>query len=344
MRDLLQEFSEHLARRHRATRTIQTYRAITEAFLAFLQSAGRAPAAATRTDVERFLARPRRDGATRAPVAINQSLAAIRALTHFAQEFWGWPNDATAGLAFLPEPPHDPPVLSPEEVRALLVAVNAHTIRRDRARNLALVGTLAVTGLRVHELVGLDVHQVDELSESFIAVKGKGGSVHDQVLNREVLDLLRVWREARGKRALPTEPALFVSAQGTRLSIRSVEALFQRLRVAMGTAKKITPHTMRHTTATTALAQGANLVTVAGLLRHADLNTTRRYIHLVDTERRDAVRKLGPLMLRSVAPVPSSSAATANLEDSHLPGRTEGRGSPIAEKSCGEGDFFAAVA
>jgi site-specific recombinase XerD len=60
----------------------------------------------------------------------------------------------------------------------------------------------------------------------------------------------------------------------------------------MGSAKAVTPHTLRHTAATLAITLGTDISTVAALLRHSDLNTTRRYVHLVDAQRRVAVRRL----------------------------------------------------
>jgi hypothetical protein len=64
----------------------------------------------------------------------------------------------------------------------------------------------------------------------------------------------------------------------------------------MRTAKRLTTHALRHTTATLALSMGFNIASVGELLRQADLNTTRRYLHLIDTRRREAVRRLGTLL------------------------------------------------
>ena len=100
------------------------------------------------------------------------------------------------------------------------------------------------------------------------------------------------WLEERRTLAADSEHALFVSPSGRRMSIRSVQRLVVKLRQAMGTAKRVTPHTFRHTCATLALTMGTDLSTVSDLLRHADLNVTRRYLHLVDKRRREAVCRL----------------------------------------------------
>jgi hypothetical protein len=116
--------------------------------------------------------------------------------------------------------------------------------------------------------------------------------VHDLPLNAPAISLLSAWLEERSARAPLEERALFISGRRSRLSVRTIENWMVQLRAKMGTAKKITPHTLRHTAATLALTMGTDLATVAELLRHSDLNTTRRYLHLVDTRRRDAVRRL----------------------------------------------------
>jgi hypothetical protein len=76
----------------------------------------------------------------------------------------------------------------------------------------------------------------------------------------------------------------------------------------MGSAKHITPHTLRHTAATLTLTAGTDLSTVAELLRHSDVNTTRRYLHLVDTRRREAVRRLEGTVPAAILPAPLSAA------------------------------------
>jgi hypothetical protein len=79
--------------------------------------------------------------------------------------------------------------------------------------------------------------------------------------------------------------------------------LLTQLRSGIGTKKRITPHTLRHSAATIALVLGADLSTVGDLLRHSDLNSARRYLHLVDDRKREAVRRLGTTVPACVLPV-----------------------------------------
>ena len=85
----------------------------------------------------------------------------------------------------------------------------------------------------------------------------------------------------------------------------------------MGSAKQITPHTFRHSAATLALSLGSDLSTVAELLRHLDLNTTRKYVHLVDERRREAVRRLAVAIPPEIL-AGTAAAVIANVTDAAL--------------------------
>jgi integrase/recombinase XerC len=319
MRAYLPAFARHLGDR-RSPRTRKTYEAILASFAAFLERERPDGAPAARTDIEAFLARPRGDGTRRSPAGRNQELAALRAFAAFAMRDLGWTLNPTEGIPFAREAPRDPAVLSVFEVRRLFTLAAEEKIPWARARNLALLAVLAQAGLRVHELVALDVDQTDLVSATLVGVHGKGGTLADVPLNGATVSLLAAWLGERTTIADENESALFVSSRGTRLSVRAVQRLMQDLRLAMGSKKRITPHTMRHTTATLALTLGADLSTVGDLLRHADLNTTRRYLHLVDERRREAVRRLEvaiPPELAALvrAPAPAATSTPAPSRD-----------------------------
>lgn len=292
MRDALPAFLRHLTSKSRASRTIETYEAVITALIGFLTATNVSTFPPSRTAIEEFLARPRRDGERRSPATRNQELAALRVFFAFAVQDLGWTTNPTERIPFVREPPHDPAVLTAQELRKMFTTAAEIARPRERSRDLAILALLSQTGLRVHELVGLDVPQVDLTTATLLAVKGKGATIHDLPLNVPAIALVSAWLAERPAFSAPEETALIVSSRGTRMAIRTVDRLFERLRKAMGTAKKITPHSLRHTVATLALTSGTDLATVADLLRHADLNTTRRYLHLVDTRRREAVARL----------------------------------------------------
>ena len=302
MRDLLPAFARHLASLNRSPRTTKTYEAILSSFL---DSAAQRPP--SQGDVESFLARPRTTGGRRSAATRNQELAALRAFAKFAIRGLHWTTDPTEDIPFVREPPRDPAVLSASEVRRLFTAAAETKRPAKRAQSLAVLALLSQLGLRVHEAVGLDVAQLDLGSATLVGVKGKGGTVHDLPMNVPTVALIMGWLAERAKLAGAEEAALFVSSRGSRLSIRTVQHLMLELRTAMGSVKKITPHTLRHSAATLALTTGSDLSTVAELLRHSDLNTTRRYLHLVD-ERPSRSRGPAPGAAAEQRPRPERSS------------------------------------
>ncbi|MFO0645866.1 MAG: tyrosine-type recombinase/integrase [Polyangiales bacterium] len=322
MRAHLPAFVRHLLADHHAPRTVKTYGAILTSFAAF--RTGTTPP--SRAEVEEFLARPRRDGKVRAATARNQELSALRSFAAFARREQGWTTDPTENIPFVREAPRDPAVLTASELGQLFETAAATSRDGERTRDLALLAVLSQAGLRVHEAVGLDVPQVDLASATLVAVHGKGGTVHDVPLNAPAAALLATYLSAR--RADAGERGLFVSQRGTRLSIRAAEALLARLRKRMGSAKHITPHTLRHTAATLTLTAGTDLSTVAELLRHRDVNTTRRYLHLVDTRRREAVRRLEGTVPAGVLPLLTPRPTLATSPTVGLADSREGPVSP----------------
>lgn len=330
MSNLLIALRAHLASDQRALRTIQTYTKVARAFLGTVT--GSAP---TTTAIESFLARPRRDGARRATTARNQELAALRSLAKVAVRERLWETNPTEGVRFTRKVPRDPPFLGAEELRQLFRAAAEHPPAGEGPQILAILALLSQTGLRIHELVGLDLPQVDLVTGTLLSVHGKGGTVHDLPLNVPAVTLVTAWLRARSPRAPAGEQALFLSARRTRLAARTIENWFVRLRAAMGTAKKVTPHTLRHSAATFALTTGTDLATVAELLRHTDLNTTRGYLHLVDTRRREAVHRLAATVpqdvLDSVGTEPPAIAPALMSAKGPAPATLESPSTPRTE-------------
>jgi len=338
MRESIPSFLRHLEHDH-APRTIATYRMHLDAFAAFVTDVGDGHRPSARVDIEAFLSRPLVSGNRRAPSARNQALAALRAFFRFAVRENIVPFDPTEGVPLAREAPRDPPVLSIGETRQLFTTAAEMSRSGLRARNIAIVAILSQAGLRVHELVALDVDQVDVVSATVVDVKGKGGTRADIPLDAGTLSLITAWIGER--QAEPGERALFVAQHGRRLSIRAVQYFFERLREQMGTSKRVSPHTMRHTAATLSIALGTDLVTVASLLRHSDLNTTRRYIHLVDTQRREAVHRLATTIPASLLePPPIADNVVPIRPNVGLTESQELRVSPRRKPPCVERGFY----
>ncbi|MDY6987651.1 MAG: site-specific tyrosine recombinase/integron integrase [Thermodesulfobacteriota bacterium] len=149
-------------------------------------------------------------------------------------------------------------------------------------RNRAILEVLYSTGLRVGELVAMDVKDVD-FEGGLVRVVGKGNKERLTPVGKNALRCVQVYLEKRRLREKigdrDAEP-LFLNRLGGRLSARSVGRLLDKVIRQLGLARPITPHGLRHTFATHMLDAGADLRTVQELLGHASLTTTQRYTHV----------------------------------------------------------------
>lgn len=292
----------------RAPRTATSYVRIAAAFLATI---GTEPLS---RDIEVFLERTARNGERRSPATRNQELAALRALSLFAQREGTWTKDPTLGIEFARVPNHEAVFFTAQELQRLFLAADQQRSRRERSRDVALLALLSQAGLRVHEVVGLSLEQVDIAQETLVGIRGKGGTIADIPMSPEVTVMLARWVRQRVSIAHGTERALFVSRLGRRISIRSVERLIAKLRDMAGIAKRGSCHSLRHSMATISLELGTDIGTISEILRHSSVQITQRYIHCLSARRRDAVRRLASTIPRSIVAgsAPSASGSPAN--------------------------------
>jgi site-specific recombinase XerD len=136
-------------------------------------------------------------------------------------------------------------------------------------------------GLRVSELVGLDVENVD-LAEACVKVMGKGGRERVCPIGRKAVEALRAYIGDR------TTGALFLNYRGGRLSDRSVRKLLEKL------ALDATPHTLRHSYATHLIDSGADVRNVQELLGHKSISSTQIYTHVSSVRKREVYRQHHP--------------------------------------------------
>lgn len=150
-------------------------------------------------------------------------------------------------------------------------------------RDRAVLEVLYATGIRVSELAGLDVEDVD-LREGAARVYGKGGKERIVPIGRKAVEALRAHLADRHPGAGP----LFPNRRGRRLTVRTLDRIVRARARSAGLVRHVTPHTLRHTFATHLLDAGADLRLIQELLGHARLGTTQKYTH-VSTERLMAV-------------------------------------------------------
>lgn len=296
----------------RSARTAKTYGAVATAFLRFV-SDDREP---QRADVERFLALPLRSGARASVSSYNQALAALRAFAKFAINEKLWQGDPTAGLEFERGESKEPAVLFVADVVGFIRAARQVSAPRHQAKNLALLAVAFTVGLRVSELVNIDISQVDLSEGRLLNVRRKGGRVQNLRLEPRTVHLLGRWLHERERTVHVSEPALFVSDRHTRLSVRAVQRLFEKVRKHVGSPQHVTPHTARHSFVTNELMLGADITVVSRAAGHSSITTTMRYRHFVDTELRLAIGLLSAVIPAELVPAnepPTGPASAAPL-------------------------------
>ncbi|HEX5090504.1 MAG TPA: tyrosine recombinase XerC [Nocardioides sp.] len=190
-----------------------------------------------------------------------------------------------------------PPVLRADEARDLIRS--AAELADDGSpvglRDVAMLELLYATGIRVGELVGLDVDDLDR-DRNVVRVLGKGRKERTVPFGHPAAQAVDRWL-AEGRPALRVEgagPALFLGARGRRIDQRAVRSLVHRRIADVPGAPDIGPHGLRHTAATHLLEGGADLRSVQELLGHASLATTQLYTHVTSDRLRAAYRQAHP--------------------------------------------------
>src|SRR4030043_475546 len=188
-----------------------------------------------------------------------------------------------------------PRFLEYEEVKKLLSTppVNTWLGARDRA----ILETLYSTGIRVSELVALNMDDVDFLGE-VVHIRGKGKKERITPISSSALQIIQHYIEFRNKRAQNNNNfdsrVLFVNKHGRRLSTRSVRRKMDKYLKISGLDPEISPHTLRHSFATHMLNNGADLRSVQELLGHQSLSTTQIYTHLTTKKLKETYDKAHP--------------------------------------------------
>ncbi|QGG95229.1 site-specific tyrosine recombinase XerD [Actinomarinicola tropica] len=279
------------AERGRAASTVEAYRRDLRAYVAHLRDRGLSLLDAGQDDVERFVADL--EAAGLAPRTRARRVVAVRNLHRFLVDEDLAERDPVADVESPKVPRGIPKALSEDEVDRLLTAVvgDEAPARRDRAILEVLYGT----GVRISELVGLSLGDVD-LVAARMRVFGKGSKERVVPIGRHAGLALEAWLDEPGRPALVPRQwrrrgdaeALFLNQRGGRLSRQGAWGVVTRWGDAAGLGDRLTPHVLRHSCATHMVDHGADLRVVQELLGHASVSTTQVYT-LVSTERLWAV-------------------------------------------------------
>ncbi len=281
--------------RGRATATLSAYRRDIAAFVEFQVGRDRTLETASTTDIEAFLSRAQR--AELAPATVARLGSALRGLYGFLLDEGVTSSDPTALLAAQGSGTRLPVVLSESQVTALLAAPasDSPVDVRDRAVLELLYGT----GIRVSELVGLSLGDVD-FDEELVRVTGKGDKQRLVPLGRRAAAALHAWLDSARPLLLVASHdardthAVFCNLRGHRLTRQGVDLVVRRHARRVGLPRATSAHTLRHTCATHMLAHGADVRVIQELLGHASVATTQRYTKVTPAHLIEAYRSAHP--------------------------------------------------
>lgn len=281
--EVLSAFERHL--RSERGRSENTVRAYTRDVQAFLDDLGAHDDDALRTvtlaDLRGWLGAVARGGAARSTLA--RTSASLRTFFRWCQRTGRVEHDPSLRLAAPKRQRTLPPVLAQRSAASLLevAAVAADDDDPVHLRDRAALELLYGTGIRVGELAGLDIDDVD-LDQCVLRVVGKGDKERRVPFGVPAREAVLDWL-ARGRPALATAgsgPALLLGRRGRRVDPRQVREAVHRLLEHVPDAPDLGPHGLRHSAATHLLEGGADLRMVQELLGHASLATTQIYTHV----------------------------------------------------------------
>jgi len=272
-------FLRHLrAERGLAASTIEAYRRDLRRYTTYLAERDMELDAVTPEDVEAFvvwLRESRRpDDTPYAERSLGRTVVAVRGLHRFLRVDGGAPSDPAAGVAAPASGRSLPKALSEADVVRLLDSPAASTPAGLRDR--AALELLYSAGLRISELTGLDVDDVD-LVDRMVLVRGKGDRQRIVPFGAPAGTAIERWLTLGRPALTPRAPALVLNLRGGRLSRQGLWQVIRDHAERAGIQAHVTPHTLRHSFATHLLDGGADVRAVQELLGHASVTTTQIY-------------------------------------------------------------------
>ncbi|HEY3284176.1 MAG TPA: site-specific tyrosine recombinase XerD [Armatimonadota bacterium] len=281
--DLVSEFLHHLAvERGLSGNSVSSYASDLKGLVAF--SASREQAMLTAGLFSAF--RTHLGSSGLAPRSLARKTSALRTFARFLVREGHLAADLAAELETPRLPRALPKTLSIPDVEKLILVRETDPLAD--LRNRAMLELLYATGLRVSELVSLDLSRID-LETGRVRVIGKGSKERVVPVGRAALAALRDYlRNARPKLAKGTSRAVFLTSRGRAMDRTTFWRLLKRRAAAAGVAAEVSPHTLRHALATHLLEGGADLRVVQEILGHSSLATTEIYTHLT----RDAIKEV----------------------------------------------------
>jgi integrase/recombinase XerC len=276
---LIDDFLQHLALERRLSpHTVTAYRGDLMGMATFLARSGTSLGEASHRQLRRWLAQLATLGYARTSMA--RKAAAVRSLYRFLSHRGHVPANPASMLTAPRIPTVLPSVLKQAEASVLVEAPDGDDPYAVRDR--AILELLYAAGVRVAELCGLDVGDVDP-DRRRLLVKGKGGKERQCPLGIPAAEALTAYLEEVRPTMAPgaREPhALFFNRRGKRMTTRDVRGMVEKYRRQVLAGRRASPHTLRHSFATHLMEGGADIRAVQKLLGHSSLANTQRYTHV----------------------------------------------------------------
>ncbi|MGN1400586.1 MAG: site-specific tyrosine recombinase XerD [Bacillus sp. (in: firmicutes)] len=277
-----------------AKNTLVSYERDLKAYMKYLQKVEQLTSwnEVTRANIVGFLMSLKEQG--KSPRTIARHIASIRSFHQFLLRDKQTDHDPSVHIDTPRRERSLPKVLTMEEVEALMDAPkgDGKFVLRDRA----MLEILYATGMRVSELINLDISDVHG-AMGFVRCVGKGNKERIIPIGTTALKAVEQYlSDGRSRLVNPKHSvdALFLNHHGQRLTRQGFWKILKRLAQEANIQKELTPHTLRHSFATHLLMNGADLRSVQEMLGHADISTTQIYTHITNTRLKDVYTKFHP--------------------------------------------------
>ena len=277
--------------RHKSLNTVESYKRDVTQYISYLDGTGVTDiSSTTKTTVLSYLLYLQKEG--RASSTVSRTLASLRSYYLFMMQNGVVKSNPTSNL----EAPHVekkiPKILSGEEVELLLE--QPKDCDNKGIRDKAMLELLYATGIRVSELINLDVSDVN-VPMSFVRCKG-GKKERIIPMGHQAKDAIENYINNVRKYMVKdeNETALFVNCSGARLSRQGFWKLIKYYQHIAGIETDITPHTLRHSFAAHLLENGADLHSIQEMMGHADISSTQVYSRMMNSKIKDVYAKAHP--------------------------------------------------
>jgi integrase/recombinase XerD len=289
--DNLDLYERYLAEEKKASpNTLSSYLRDVNQFRRWLEGEGLSEEQAVQADVEAYTKALSAKG--KSVATVTRSLASLKSFYAFLQREGRVEANPAKGIAPAKVERKLPQILTSKEVELFLEQPDAADAKG--CRDKAMLELLYATGIRVSELIGLDLEHLN-LSAGFVRCPGRG--------KERIIPLYQAAVRALGDYVLhvrpqmlerPDEQALFVNMSGERMSRQGFWKIIKHYQEKAGICKDITPHTLRHSFAAHLLENGADLRSIQEMLGHADISSTQIYTQLVSSKLKHVYNKAHP--------------------------------------------------